>query len=129
MEINLLELWGQMGWPVKGVVIVLTLQAVASLAVAIDRLVLLAKSARRSRAFAAAAMPLIDEGRYDEALGLAARMKGSHLAHLMHAGLKSFLDRRDAGDASHVAAERTRRALQRRGESVSTQLQQGMNVL
>jgi len=129
MEINLVELWAQMGLPVKGVVIVLTLQAIASLAVAIDRVVLLARSGSRSRTLAAAAQPLIDRGEYDDALLVASKTHGSHLATLIHLGLKTFLDRRDAGDDRALAAERTRRALTRRGESVSTQLQQGMNVL
>ena len=44
MNINLLELWSQMGWPVRSVVIVLTLQAVASLAVALDRVLVLMRS-------------------------------------------------------------------------------------
>lgn len=129
MEMNLMELWGQMGIPVKGVVIVLTIQAIACMAVAIDRLVLLFRSGARSRLFASKALPMIDDGRYEDALLLAANTKGSHLATLMHAGLKTFLDRRDAGDSRDMAAERTRRGLHRRGESVSTQLHAGMNVL
>ena len=62
MELNLLEMWDAMGMPVRAVVVVLTLQALGVIAVTLDRTMLLFRSNRRSRAFAAKAAPLIDEG-------------------------------------------------------------------
>ena len=83
MNIDLLELWTEMGLPVKLVVVVLTLQAVASLAVAVDRLILLARSGAASRAFAGKAGPLMDRGDFVALHDEASRTKGSHLATLM----------------------------------------------
>ncbi|MDQ3034005.1 MAG: MotA/TolQ/ExbB proton channel family protein [Myxococcota bacterium] len=129
MNINLLELWSEMGIPVKVVVIVLTLQAVASIAVAIDRLILLARSTMASRAFAKKAAPLVDRGDWAGLFDAAASAKGSHLALLIFTGTKVFLDRDRAGDSAERAAELARRAIERKGESVSDELNRGLNVL
>lgn len=129
MEIDLAELWHEMGTPVRVVVVVLTLQAVACIAVIIDRLLLLGRSARRSRRFAREVNPLLAEGDYQGALEVASRTDGSHLASFLYTGLETFLNRRWAGDGRETAAERTRRALERRGESLSNSLNRGMGVL
>lgn len=129
MNINLLELWSEMGIPVRVVVIVLTLQAVASLAVAVDRLILLFRSRAASNAFAASAGKALDEGDFETVLDLASKAQGSHLALVMFSGIKVFLDRKKAGDATDRAAELARRAIERKGESLSTSLHKGMGVL
>lgn len=129
MNINLLELWHEMGLPVRVVVIVLTLQAIASIAVAIDRLILLYRSQRASRAFAAEAAPLVERGEWAQLFATASQARGSHLALLLYTGLRVFLDRSRAGDSPERAAELARRAIERKGESVSEELNRGLNVL
>jgi len=129
MNINLLELWSEMGLPVRIVVIVLTLQAVASLAVAVDRLILLFRSRSASTAFAAAAAKPLEEGDFGKVRELASKAQGSHLALVMFSGLDVFLKRTDAGDSTERAAELARRAIERKGESLSTSLNKGMGVL
>lgn len=129
MNINLLELWTEMGLPVKLVVVVLTLQAVASLAVAVDRLILLARSGAASRTFAGKAGPLMDRGDFVALHEEASRAKGSHLATLMYAATRTYLDRVRAGDAAERAADLAKRAIERKGESVSDDLNRGLGVL
>jgi biopolymer transport protein ExbB/TolQ len=129
MNINLLELWGQMGLPVKAVVIVLTLQAVASLAVAVDRLLLLRRSNGASTVFAGVASPLLASGDFEGLVTAASKANGSHLAGLMHAGLTTYLARLKKGDATERAAELAKRTIERKGESVSDELNRGLGVL
>jgi len=129
MEINLVELWNEMGTPVRAVVITLTLMAVGCIAVTIDRLILLWRSGSKSKAFAQQAAPLLEQGKFEEAMKLAGEEKGSHLAQFMHVGLRTFLTRQKAGDDREKAAERTRRALDRTGETLSSALNRGMVVL
>jgi biopolymer transport protein ExbB/TolQ len=129
MELNLVEIWTEMGLPVRAVVLVLTLQAVACIAVTIDRLILLATTSRRSRRFAAEASDVMESGDYRQVLELASRTKGSFLASFMYTGLKSFLDNRERGMDRKEAAAHAKRALDRRGESLSAELHKGMNVL
>lgn len=129
MDLNLVEMWSHMGLPVRLVVLVLTIQAIACIAATIDRLILLTTSARRSREFAAKAAKLLEQGEHDEVLALANKTKGSHLAMLMHAGLATFIERREAGFDNEKAAAMANRALERKGESVSESLNKWMNVL
>jgi biopolymer transport protein ExbB/TolQ len=128
MEINLLEMWRNMGLPVKGVVLVLTIQAVACIAVVIDRLILITLSNKRSRLFAAEAASL---GALDaeKLLRLAESHKNSHLATFLQKGLASFVELKRKGHTTERAAELTRRALERKAEPLSRELNKFMNVL
>jgi biopolymer transport protein ExbB/TolQ len=129
MEINFLELWNRMGFPVRAVVCVLTLQALFCVTVVIDRVILLLMSRRQARVFAGNVQGAVENQRYEQALSIANQHRGNHLASYLALGLQSFLGRVRAGDTNERAAELTRRALERKGDSISRQLQRGMNVL
>lgn len=129
MDINLLELWSQMGLLVRGVVLVLTAQAVFSLAVAVDRTVALVRSGGASRAFAKVAGPLADAERWGELRDLSKQESAAHLPAMMHTGVSVFLASRARGEGTERAAEHARRALERRSASLSEDLNRGMNVL
>jgi biopolymer transport protein ExbB/TolQ len=118
-----------MGLPVRGVVIVLTLQALACVTVIIDRLVVLFQSSAKARRFAEEVNPALEHRQYDKALSLADHVKGSHLATYLALGLRTFIKRTQAGDAVDRAAELARRALERKGDAISRDLNRGMNVL
>lgn len=129
MQINLLELWASMGLPVRGVVILLTLQAVACVAVVIDRIIVLMTSGTRARAFAASVQNAMDGGDYGRVLSSVGTAKPSHLTGYLESGIRTFLHRREAGDSIERAAELARRALERKGDAISRDLNRGMNVL
>lgn len=127
MDINLLELWSQMGLPVRGVVIVLTAQAVLSLSVLVDRVIAVFRAQYASRAFARSAAPLMEAADHT-ALHALARKGGGPLAELVDVGLTTFLRARPKSGTAQ-AAELARRALERKGASLSEELNRGMNVL
>jgi biopolymer transport protein ExbB/TolQ len=129
MEINFLELWERMGTPVRAVVIVLTLQALACVTVVIDRLLVMFQSSAKARSFVEQVQPALERRNFAQALALADEIKGSHLATFLALGLRTFLTRMSAGDAVERAAELARRALERKGDAVSRDLNRGMNVL
>jgi len=129
MEINFLELWSRMGLPVRGVVCVLTLQALACVAVVIDRIIVLVQARAQARAFASKVQGAVEGEHYDRALAVATEHQSNHLAAYLALGLKTFLTRTRAGDSHERAAELTRRALERKGDAISRELQRGMNVL
>ena len=129
MELDLVEIWTHMGALVRGVVVVLTLQAVACISVVIDRMIMLFTSKRRSKKFALAAGRHMAKGDYDAVLAVAAETKGSHLAQLIAAGLRAFQQHRRQGLDAEKAAEMTTRALERTGDNLSSSLHRGMNVL
>jgi biopolymer transport protein ExbB/TolQ len=129
MEINLSELWAGMGLPVRMVVILLSIQAIACIAVMIDRLLMLTQSTRRATAFAGQLQPALDAGDYDKALALVAETQQNHLASLLGAGLKTFLTQARSGDSVEHSAHLSKRALERKGDIISRELNRGMNVL
>lgn len=131
MDLDIIHLWSSMNNLVRGVVIVLTVQALLCLMVVVDRLILLAISGRRSKAFAQKAGRLLKDGQHDAVITLAKDKKNSsaYLAKIIEAGLTVFNARSADGHAPEKAAEHARRAVERRGEQLSESLNRGMNVL
>lgn len=129
MEINLLEFWHMMSMPVRCVVVALFIEAIACVAVSIDRLVLLTLSANRARQFAAAVQGSMEAGNYEQMLADMALVKPNHLTSYLDLGLRTYFVRRQAGDTTERAAEMARRALGRKGDAVSRDMNRGMNVL
>jgi biopolymer transport protein ExbB/biopolymer transport protein TolQ len=129
MELDLIQLWANMGGLVRAVVVFLTIQALACIAVVIDRIILLYTSGRRSRAFAREAGSALARGEYPRALELAKQHEGSHLASFIATGLGTFLERVRDGHTREKAAQLATRALERKGENLSASLNRGMNVL
>lgn len=129
MELDLVEIWHSMNNLVRGVVIVLTLQAVACISVVIDRLILLYVSGKKSRAFAAEAARAMSSCDYETVLEIAKKHEGSHLAAFVETGVGTFTRRVGEGHGREKAAELAGRALERKGEKLSESLNKGMNVL
>ena len=129
MKIDLFELWRGMGLPVRLVVILLTLQAMACVGVVVDRLVLLNLSVSRARGFAGKVRQAVGAGDYSKVLSMMSSVKSNHLASYLELGLRTFLARQQAGDDAKHAAELTRNALERKGDAISRDMNRGMNVL
>jgi biopolymer transport protein ExbB/TolQ len=66
---------------------------------------------------------------YDRAIAIARQHKSNHLAAYLALGLATFVTRVRRGDSNERAAELSRRALERKGDAISRELQRGMNVL
>jgi biopolymer transport protein TolQ len=129
MEISLAELWGHMGLPIKMVVVVLFIQAIGCVAVVIDRMILLTQSGKRAREFATVVQPAMEAGNYEQVLVSMTDVKPNHLTSFLELGLRTFIVRFNAGDDPGRAAELTRRALERKGDAISRDLNRGMNIL
>jgi biopolymer transport protein ExbB/TolQ len=129
MEINLVELWSNMGLPVRCVVFLLTIQAVACVGVTIDRTILLFTSGGRARQFAAELQGPLQANDHATALQVVEFSKPNHLADYLAVGLRTFVELRQTGENATDAAEYARRALERKGEAVSRDLNKRMNVL
>jgi len=128
MNLDLIRIWAGMGMLVRIVVVVLTIQGIASLTVAVDRVLLIFLARRRSRAFAVAAKPLLDARKHAELSELAKRT-GGHLAVLMARGIDTYEKNRLRGERHDKAVELARRALDRRHEELGTELNRGLSIL
>lgn len=128
MSFDLVHIFKEMGLVALIIVGVLTLMAMASLAVFVERLWVYARSRRQSRRLAARAGRLLDERKYEHLIREAEETRGSHLAPLLVGGLKAYLNAlKKPGELG--AVELTRRELARKTEAVSTDVRRGMNVL
>jgi len=85
-----LGLWNNMGWLVRGVVIVLFVESIWSLAVMIDRYLYFSAARKQSREFAPKVAGALKDSKLEEAIKIADRSKKSHLAEVVTAGLQEF---------------------------------------
>jgi biopolymer transport protein ExbB/biopolymer transport protein TolQ len=129
MEMNLLELWGHMGLAVRCVVIALSLQAIACVAVVVDRALLLTQSVKHARRLAQQIQPAMEARQYQLVLSSIAELPANHLGQFLDLGLRTFIACMQAGDGAAISAEVTRGTLERKGDSISRDVNRWMNVL
>ncbi len=87
---SLVDMWGHMSWIPKGIVILLFIMSIWSLAVIIDRALYFSAARKQSREFAPKVAGALKNGNLDEAIKVADRTKKSHLAEVVTSGLQEF---------------------------------------
>ena len=70
MDLSLTEMWGQMGWFVKGIVLVMIAMSVITISVAVAKWRTLARMSRETRAFAPKFSEALEGERIQDALAL-----------------------------------------------------------
>ncbi|MFN0106340.1 MAG: MotA/TolQ/ExbB proton channel family protein [Bryobacteraceae bacterium] len=123
------DMWSQMGWLAKAVVIVLFIMSAWSIGVMIDRMIAYNAARGESRKFAPAVAGALREGKLDEAIKIADRYKKSHLAKVVVAGLQEFHSHNVSTELSGETIEASRRALERAEAIVSAELKRGISSL
>lgn len=131
MSFDLAKIIHSMGGFALGIAATLVLMAVASLAVFVERLWAFSRSRSRSRDFAASAGALLDQGNLGklQSEAEAASKRGAHLAQLLGAGVKTYLQSAGKPSAKVPPVELARRELARRLESIGADLRRGMSLL
>ena len=118
-----------MGSLVKGVVIVLFIESIWSLAVIIDRALYFNAAKKQSREFAPRVAGALKEAKLDEAIKVADRNKKSHLAEVVTAGLQEFRNYGSGGAITSEQIESSQRALERSEAIVHAKLKRGLGGL
>ena len=124
-----LDLWHNMGSLAKGVVIILFVMSIWSLAVIIDRWLYFSAARKQSREFAPRVAGALKEGKLDEAIKVADRNKKSHLAEVVTAGLQEFRNFGSGGAVTEDQIESSKRALERSEAIVHAKLKRGLSGL
>ena len=124
-----LQLLHNMGWLAIGVVIVLFIMSIWSLAVMIDRAMYFSAARKQSREFAPKVAGALKDGRLDEAIKLGDRSKKSHLAEVVTAGLQEFRSFGSGGAITEEQVESSQRALERSEAIVHAKLKRGLGGL
>jgi biopolymer transport protein ExbB/biopolymer transport protein TolQ len=124
-----IQLWDNMGWLVRCVVIVLFIESIWSLAVMIDRFLYFSAARKQSREFAPKVAGALKESKLEEAIKIADRNKKSHLAEVVTAGLQEFRNYGSGGAVTEDQIESSKRALERAEAIVHAKLKRGLGGL
>jgi biopolymer transport protein ExbB/TolQ len=92
MEFTLVDLWRHMGPVAKGVVVVLVLMSMYSLAISLERTLSFRRGRLQSTAYIGALQPLVaTPGRLREAVGLEGPWRGSPVARVIGVGINEYV--------------------------------------
>jgi len=128
MTFDLVAIWAHMGLLARSIAFVLLVMAVASVGVVVERFISFAKASAASKAFAAAAAPLIERWQLEKLVKTAQTYKASPLASLFERMTSSYL-RGVEKPGEMTPVELARNEAARRMEATGAELRRGMNVL
>jgi biopolymer transport protein ExbB/biopolymer transport protein TolQ len=129
MSFSIAEIWADTGWLNRGIVILLILMSVLSLAVAVAKWIRFRKMARATRAFAPAFSAALEADNIPEALATADQYPNSHVARVLGESLREvapLLEDPRAAGAAIVSAERS---VEREQILLANDLKSGLGLL
>ncbi|MBW8772755.1 MAG: MotA/TolQ/ExbB proton channel family protein [Gemmatimonadetes bacterium] len=130
MSLDLMHLWGTMGWFAKGIVIVLFIMSTLSLTVAFQKFMLIRKSQAATRKFAPEFSRAIQEGSLENAIRLAEKNKVSHVSRVLGEALaevKPLLS--DQATVTVADINSSERAVERQMLIVLADYKRGLGIL
>ncbi len=130
---QLLDLWGQMGWPVRILMFILAFMSMWSLGVFFERLYTFSQARKQSKLFAPQVAKHLRDGRLKDAIAISQskNYRYSHLGKVVLAGLQEYQFQRDSGTtlAREDLVDSVRRAIQRAAALTAADLKKGMGSL
>jgi biopolymer transport protein ExbB/TolQ len=130
MELNPVDLWGQMTILNKGVIIILVALSIWSLYVCVERIIVFRKARKQSLLFAKQATEHLKNDRPQAAIDAAMKYPHSHLARVVSAGLQAFQYESQTSPLSEVeVVEAATRAVERATLLTTSDLKRGIGSL
>ncbi len=131
MQFGLIEMWNAMGPVAKGVAIILIGLSIISLYMFIERQLVFRKARAKSKQVAPKLADMLKKGQIQEALTLSMKKenKGSHLARVTAAGIKEFLEGKEANISLEEQIETAERGCKRAATIFSQELKRGLSTL
>lgn len=130
---QLLDLWSQMGWPVRILMFILAFMSMWSLGVFFERLYTFSQARKQSKLFAPQVAKHLRDGRLKDAIAISQskNYRYSHLGKVVLAGLQEYQFQRDSGTtlAREDLVDSVRRAIQRAAALTAADLKKGMGSL
>jgi len=126
---NIAELWTQMGWIAKAVVILLGIQSAYSISVMIERWLVYRQARGQSRVFTPAVAECLKEGKIEEAIALGEQNNKSHLAKVLVSGLHELMAHAKSKEIPGEDIEAAKRALDRATAIGVSDLKRGLGGL
>ena len=130
---NLVEMWGQMGWVAKAVAYVLFFMSFWSVGVAVERMFTFRQARMQSKEYAPQVAKHLKAGSLKEAIALSKKedYKYSHLAKVVTAGISEYQFQQDSGGGlgRDDMLDTVRRAIQRATALTGNDLKKGVSSL
>ncbi len=126
-QLTLMDMLRHMSWYGVGVMIVLVMMSIYSIAVMLERYLTFSAAARQSREFAPRAAEMLRSAHLDEAIRLSQNYRRSHLAVVVNSGLQELSAQRN-GNADRKM-RKAKRALRRAAAMKTADLQRGLSSL
>lgn len=130
---ELLDLWSQMGWPVRILMFVLAFMSMWSVGVFFERLYTFTQARKQSKLFAPQAAKHLKDGRLKDAIAVSQskNYRYSHLGKVVLAGLQEYQFQRESGTTlgREDLVDSVRRAIQRAAALTASDLKKGMGSL
>ena len=130
MGVDLIQLWGHMGWFAKGIVFILAAMSIWSVAVMVRKAIQFKQAQAATRRFAPQFSRSIQEENLDQAIALADKNKKSHVARVVGEALsevKPLL--RDRATITAADINSAERAVERQMLIVLSELKRGTGIL
>ncbi len=131
--INLLQMWNDMGWPVRSLAFVLLFMSMWSFGVGIERFYTFSQARKQSKLYAPQVAKHLKEGRLKEAIAISSskNYRYSHLAKVVLAGLQEYEFQRESGSelVREDLVDTVRRAIQRARALTDSDLKKGIPSL
>ncbi|MFC2169479.1 MotA/TolQ/ExbB proton channel family protein, partial [Acidobacteriota bacterium] len=131
MQFGLMEMWQAMGFVAKAVAFILILLSVLAIYRLFERLIVFALAKKKSKTVAPKLAELLKKGRIEEALALSSKKenKGSHLARITAAGIREFLEGKEAHLSLEEQISSAQRGCDRAANIFTQELKKGMGTL
>ncbi len=129
MDLSLMEMWSQMGWFVKGIVIIMLAMSVITIAVAVAKWRTLGRMSRETRAFAPKFSEALEAERIQDALALTEAHPGSHVAVVLGEALREVAPLLGHRELAGPVITSTERAIEREQILLAADLKKGLGVL
>ncbi len=128
-QINIMDMWGQMGGIARGVVILLFILSAYSISVMVERWLTYRQARKQSRLFTPAVAECLRDGKIDEAIALGEQYNKSHLAKVLVSGLHELQAHSKSKEIPGETIESSRRALERATPVAIEDLKRGLGGL
>jgi biopolymer transport protein ExbB/biopolymer transport protein TolQ len=129
MEMSMLHMWEQMGWFVRGIVIVMAVMSVWSLTIVVQKWWSLRQAQRETMKFAPEFSQFLEEDNLTEAIRLAETYKKSHVAIVLGGALQEVKPLIQDGSVTVSDINSAERAIERNMLLEITTLRRGLAFL
>jgi biopolymer transport protein ExbB len=130
---DLMHMWGEMGFVARAIAVILVIMSMISFGVAIERIYTFTQARKQSKLYAPQVAKHLKEGRLKDAIAISSskNYRYSHLAKVVLAGLQEYQFQQETGSqlSREDLVDTVRRAIQRASALTANDLKKGVSSL